>query len=111
MEVATHKDAVVFGFGKNLAVPFGAECDAHAGVESKLVYGVGSENIFNRYRDGIKSEKRIETRHYCDVRLCEFLVAMEKAHAAGHVYIHVAARIQMNDRIQRRRKDIQAAVW
>src|SRR4051794_13624716 len=92
-------------------MPLAAECDSSADVHTGLVYGIARQHLIGRHSHRCEAEERIEARHHRNGRSREFLIAMEQTAATRNIEIDVTLRVQMDDRVERGRKDAHPAAW
>jgi len=91
---------VIASFRVEFGVPFCAERDSHAAIDTGLVDGIRREYLSSRNGDRIESEVRIKAGEKLRGRLREFLPPMIQSTAADEVDIDWSARIGVNHRIQ-----------
>ena len=97
----------VASLGENLSVPFGAKRHAHAGIETRLIYGIREAALGINEREGARRRMGVTTPG------CrrEIFVHVIKAAAADGIKVKVTLWRQVYNRIDGGGENVDAAAW
>lgn len=87
-------------------MPLAAKRNSCSDVDTRLIHRVRGKNLRRRNYGREETEEGVKTERAGHRRRCKLLVAMIQAATARKVEIEMAMRRQMDNRVERRREDV-----
>lgn len=109
MAIVASENPVVARLAKELASPLRSDRESRTDVHSRLVHGVRRQDLCRWHRYVVEAEERVEGSERRDGWLREFLGSSIQPTATDDVHIGPPIRTDVEDRIERRRKDTHIA--